>query len=89
MHVVVGEFLRRQAALMARAPSRRWANVLRRGLSRRRGMDATGISNSHESVAAFQQAVLRHAKRVYFCLDASKLGRATPHRVAGWFPLSP
>ena len=47
-------------------------------------MDAAGISNSHASVAAFQQSVLRHAQRVFFCLDASKLGRATPHRVAGW-----
>ena len=34
--------------------------------------------------AAFQQAVLRHTKEAFFCLDATKLGRVTPHRVAEW-----
>jgi DeoR/GlpR family transcriptional regulator of sugar metabolism len=32
--------------------------------------------------------VLRHAKRKIFCLDASKLGRSTPHRVAPWQQLT-
>ena len=47
-------------------------------------MDGQGISNSHASIAAFQQAVMRRTRKIYFCLDASKLGRATPHRVAPW-----
>jgi len=47
-------------------------------------MDAGGVTNSHAKVAAFQQAVLLCSRRTFFCMDASKLGRATPHRVTGW-----
>lgn len=89
LHVVGGEFLNRQAALMgerAIKSLREWS--FDAAFLGGEGMDATGISNSHESVAAFQKSVLGHAKRVYFCLDASKLGRATPHRVADWSQLS-
>jgi DeoR/GlpR family transcriptional regulator of sugar metabolism len=32
--------------------------------------------------------VLPQADRIYFCLDASKLGRSTPHRVAPWKQLT-
>ena len=85
LHVVGGEFLNRQAALMGpRAIKALGDWSFDAAFLGGEGMDATGISNSHASVAAFQQAVLRHAKRVFFCLDASKLGRATPHRVADW-----
>ena len=85
LHVVGGEFLNRQAALMGpRAIKALGDWSFDAAFLGGEGMDATGISNSHPSVAAFQQSVLRHAKRVFFCLDASKLGRATPHRVADW-----
>jgi len=85
LHVVGGEFLNRQAALMGpRAIKALGDWSFDAAFLGGEGMDADGISNSHESVAAFQQAVLGHAQRVYFCLDASKLGRATPHRVADW-----
>jgi DeoR/GlpR family transcriptional regulator of sugar metabolism len=47
-------------------------------------MDPAGITNSHADIAAFQQAVLSHTAAPHFCLDATKLGRVTPHRVAGW-----
>ena len=48
------------------------------------GFDADGLTNSHAEIAAFQQALLRRSRAVFCCLDATKLGRATPHRVAGW-----
>lgn len=85
LHVVGGMFLNRQAVLMgARAirALRDWSfdAVFLGG----EAMDARGISNTHESIANFQKAVLRRATRIYFCLDSSKLGRATPHRVAAW-----
>ena len=89
LHVVGGSFLSRQAALMGpRAIKALGGWVFDAAFLGGEGMDAAGISNSHESVADFQKTVLRHAKRVYFCLDASKLGKATPHRVAAWSQLS-
>jgi DeoR/GlpR family transcriptional regulator of sugar metabolism len=89
LHVVGGEFLNRQAALMGSRAIKSLADwSFDAAFLGGEGMDEAGISNSHESVAAFQQSVLRHARRVYFCLDASKLGRATPHRVAAWSQLS-
>jgi DeoR/GlpR family transcriptional regulator of sugar metabolism len=48
------------------------------------GMDAEGVTNSHDAIAAFQRAVLLRSSQSFFCLDVSKLGRATPHRVARW-----
>ena len=48
------------------------------------GMDAGGVTNSHANLAAFQQAVLARSRQTFFCMDATKLGRATPHRVTGW-----
>lgn len=89
LHVLGGMFLNRQAALMgARAIQalRGWS--FDAAFLAGEGMDAAGISNSHEHIASFQQALLNHARQVCFCLDASKLGRATPHRVATWRQLS-
>jgi DeoR/GlpR family transcriptional regulator of sugar metabolism len=89
LHVVGGMFLNRQAALMgARAIRALDGWSFDAAFLSGEGMDATGISNSHGSIADFQKAVLRQAARIYFCLDASKLGRATPHRVAPWKQLS-
>jgi len=89
LHVVGGMFLHRQAALMGpraiSALGQWWFDAVFLGAE---GMDAKGISNSHASIADFQKAVLRRAKRIYFCLDASKLGRSTPHRVAPWKQLT-
>ena len=47
-------------------------------------MNAEGIWNSHEEVVNLQRAVLKTASRAYFCIDATKLNRNTPHRVATW-----
>ncbi len=85
LHVIGGEFLHRQAALMGpRAIKELGEWSFDAAFLGGEGMDAAGISNSHESVAEFQKSVLRHSQRVYFCLDASKLGQATPHRVTTW-----
>ncbi|MFZ5496959.1 MAG: DeoR/GlpR family DNA-binding transcription regulator [Verrucomicrobiota bacterium] len=85
LHVLGGTFLHRQAALLGADAVRALAgwdfDVAFLGGE---GLDAGGITNSHAEIAAFQQAVLRRAALACFCLDASKLGRATPHRVAGW-----
>lgn len=85
LHVLGGTFLHRQAVLLGPDAVRsltgwRFAAAFLSG----EGMDPGGITNSHVDIAAFQQAVLRHTAHPYFCLDATKLGRVTPHRVAGW-----
>ena len=89
LHVVGGMFLNRQAALMGLRAIRalgQWTfdAVFLGG----EAMDAIGISNSHPSIADFQKAVLRRTKKIYFCIDSSKIGRATPHRVASWQQLT-
>jgi DeoR/GlpR family transcriptional regulator of sugar metabolism len=89
LHVIGGMFLNRQAALHgARAIKALGDWSFDTAFLSGQAMDATGISNSHENIAGFQQAVLRHARRIYFCLDASKLGGATPHPVAPWKQVS-
>jgi DeoR/GlpR family transcriptional regulator of sugar metabolism len=47
-------------------------------------MGSDGITNSHEELAIFQQAVLQRSSAAYFCLDATKLGLATPFVVTTW-----
>lgn len=85
LHVLGGTFLHRQAVLLGTAAVRALATWdFDAAFLGGEGLDAGGITNSHAEIAAFQQGVLRRAAAVYCCLDASKLGRATPHRVAGW-----
>lgn len=89
LHVLGGMFMSRQAALMgARAVDALGDWKFDVALLAGEGMDAAGITNSHDHIAAFQQAVMPHATRTCFCLDASKLGRATPHRAAAWSQVS-
>jgi DeoR family fructose operon transcriptional repressor len=85
LHMLGGFFLHRQAALLGRDAVRalstwRFSAAFLGG----EGMGSNGITNSHGELAAFQQAVLRRTAKSYFCLDATKLGRATPHVVATW-----
>ncbi|MGC4075152.1 MAG: DeoR/GlpR family DNA-binding transcription regulator [Nibricoccus sp.] len=47
-------------------------------------MNADGIFNSHEEVVRLQRAASARARESFFCLDASKLSKSTPHRVAPW-----
>jgi DeoR/GlpR family transcriptional regulator of sugar metabolism len=85
LHVVGGMFLNRQAALMGGRAIRALASwTFDAAFLGAEGMDSSGLSNSHDSIADFQKAVLRRSTRIHFCLDASKLGRSTPHRVASW-----
>jgi DeoR/GlpR family transcriptional regulator of sugar metabolism len=85
LHVVGGMFLNRQSALIGERAIRAlegWSfDAAFLGAA---GMDDSGLTNSHENIVDFQSAVLRRAAQVYFCLDASKLGRTTPYRVAAW-----
>ncbi|ACB74573.1 DeoR/GlpR family DNA-binding transcription regulator [Opitutus terrae] len=85
LHVLGGMFLHRQAILLGPQSTRTLtAWKFDAAFLGGEGMDAQGVTNSHANIAAFQQAVLRRAAKAYFCLDATKLGRATPHRVVGW-----
>jgi DeoR/GlpR family transcriptional regulator of sugar metabolism len=85
LHLVGGMFLNRQAALMgARAIQALGSWSFDAAFLGAAGMDAAGLTNSHRSIADFQQAVLDRSAEAYFCLDASKLGRAAPFRVAPW-----
>ncbi|HEY0943731.1 MAG TPA: DeoR/GlpR family DNA-binding transcription regulator [Opitutaceae bacterium] len=85
LHVLGGMFLHRQAILLGPQSMRAvTAWKFDAAFLGGEGMDPHGITNSHANIAAFQQAVLKRAAKSYFCLDATKLGRATPHRVAGW-----
>lgn len=85
LHVLGGTFLHRQAALFGPetiAALGRWkfAAAFLGG----EGMDAAGVTNSHPEIAAFQRAVISRSEKSFFCLDATKLARATPHRVTAW-----
>ncbi|HVU25850.1 MAG TPA: DeoR/GlpR family DNA-binding transcription regulator [Opitutus sp.] len=85
LHVLGGTFLHRQAVLLGDDAVRaladwRFAAAFLGG----EGFDANGVTNSHAELAAFQRAVVRRSAMTYFCLDAGKLGRTTPHRVVPW-----
>jgi len=85
LHVLGGTFLHRQAVLFGPETIdalTRWK--FDAAFLGGEGLDADGITNSHPEIAAFQQAVIARSARVWFCLDSSKLSRATPHRVTGW-----
>ncbi len=85
LHVLGGTFLRRQAALLGGDAVRALSNWhFDVALLGGEGMDADGVSNSHPEIAAFQKTVCERTPKTFFCLDATKLGRTTPHRVARW-----
>jgi len=85
LHVLGGTFLHRQAVLLGPDAVRALRNWrFDAAFLGGEGMDADGITNSHAEIAAFQQAVLQRSGESYFCLDVTKLGRVTPHRIAGW-----
>jgi DeoR/GlpR family transcriptional regulator of sugar metabolism len=85
LHVLGGTFLHRQAVLFGPETIEslaRWK--FDAAFLGGEGMDAEGITNSHPEIAEFQQAVIARSERTFFCLDSSKLNRATPHRVTAW-----
>lgn len=85
LHVLGGTFLDRQSALLGRDAVRALADWhFDAAFLGAEGFDAEGVTNSHAELGAFQRAVLARSSTSFFCLDASKLGRATPHRVTAW-----
>jgi len=87
LHVLGGTFLHRQAVLFGPETIEslaRWH--FDAAFLGGEGMDAGGVTNSHPEIAEFQQAVIARTTNTWFCLDASKLARATPHRVTAWRP---
>jgi DeoR/GlpR family transcriptional regulator of sugar metabolism len=85
LHVLGGQLLDRQAALFGPRAIRalrewRFESAFFGGES----ANNAGVSNSHPDVVEFQRFVLRRTRQAYFCMDATKLGGATPHRVATW-----
>ncbi|AOS44255.1 HTH-type transcriptional repressor GlcR [Lacunisphaera limnophila] len=85
LHVLGGTFLHRQAVLLGADAVRSLAAwKFDAAFLGGESMDADGISNSHAEIAVFQTAVLLRTTAPYFCLDAGKLGRTTPHRIGGW-----
>lgn len=85
LHLLGGMFLHRQSLLLgdeAIASLRSWR--FDAAFLGGEGIDPTGITNSHEDIALFQQAVLERSHAPCFCLDATKVGRAAPHLVATW-----
>lgn len=85
LHMLGGIFLHRQAMLLGPQSVPALADwKFDAAFLGGEGMDAGGVTNSHANLAAFQQAVLARSRQTFFCMDATKLGRATPHRVTGW-----
>ncbi|MFA5263101.1 MAG: DeoR/GlpR family DNA-binding transcription regulator [Opitutaceae bacterium] len=85
LHLLGGEYLHRQATLFGDrtiADVSDWSfdAVFLGG----EAMDSRGIWNSHDEVVRLERAVLARAAISYFCLDASKLGHATPHFAVAW-----
>jgi DeoR/GlpR family transcriptional regulator of sugar metabolism len=87
LHLLGGMFLHRQSVLLGKEAVE--------GLARWRfdaaflggeALNSHGITNSHAELAAFQQTVVARSKSAWFLLDATKVGRATPHQVTSWKP---
>lgn len=85
LHVLGGTFLHRQAALLGQDAVLSLANwSFDAAFLGGEGFSAAGVFNSQEELASFQRAVIEHSRRAFFCLDATKLGRSTAHRVIDW-----
>jgi len=85
LHLLGGELLFRQSVLVgpaARAAFRLYRPDL--AFLGAEGMDARGLWNSQEDVAAFQREVIRRSGRSFFCLDSSKLGCRAPIFLLPW-----
>lgn len=85
LHLLGGVFLHRQATLFgdkAVAALREW--TFDTAFLGGEAMNAAGIWNSHPDVIRLQRTALSRARTTLFCLDATKLGRTTPHQVAAW-----
>jgi DeoR/GlpR family transcriptional regulator of sugar metabolism len=89
LHLLGGVFLHRQSTLFGdRAVAALGDWEFDAALLGGEAMNAQGIFNSHEDVVRLQRATFPHAHQTIFCLDSTKLARATPHRVAAWNEVS-
>ena len=85
LHLLGGVFLHRQATLFGQHAVAQLADWhLDVGFFGAEAMNTDGIYNSHEEVVQLQRAALSRSAKAYFCVDASKLGAQTPHRIAAW-----
>lgn len=85
LHLLGGVFLHRQATLFgerAAVALSDWSFDI--AFLGGEGMTEQGVWNSHPEVVLLQRTALGRTRDACFCLDATKLGRSTPHRVAGW-----
>lgn len=85
LHVLGGTFLHRQAVLLGDDAVRSLQGwKFDAAFLGGEGFGPAGVSNSHPDIVAFQRAVIQKATDTFFCLDSTKLGRSTPHRVVPW-----
>jgi DeoR/GlpR family transcriptional regulator of sugar metabolism len=85
LHVLGGTFLHRQALLLGDDAVRALeAWTFDAAFLGGEGMIPSGITNSHAEIVSFQLRVAERSDRVFFCLDATKLGHGTPHPVVPW-----
>ena len=85
LHVLGGTFLHRQAVLLgddAVRSLRAWK--FDAAFLGGEGLVPAGVANSHAEIVAFQRAVVSQTTKIFFCLDATKLGHRTPHPVVPW-----
>ena len=85
LHVLGGTFLHRQAVLLGDDAVRSISNWrFDAAFLGGEGLVTEGVTNSHAAIVAFQDAVTRRSRQVFFCLDATKLGHSTPHPAVRW-----
>ena len=85
LHLLGGIFLHRQSTLfgdLAVTALKSWQ--FDAAFLGGEAMNAEGIFNSHAEVVRLQRTAAARARESFFCLDASKLAKSTPHRVATW-----
>lgn len=89
VHLLGGQFLRRQSVLLGEAACRaaeQWTFDI--AFLSAEGMTREGLWNSDAAVVALQRAVAARARTTIALLDASKLGRSAPQFFCGWDALS-
>jgi DeoR/GlpR family transcriptional regulator of sugar metabolism len=85
VHLLGGQLLHRQSVLVGRGAVNNvslWE--FDRAFFSAQGMTAEGLWNSQPEVVELQRAALSRARHSLFLLDASKIGRTTPHFLLAW-----
>jgi DeoR/GlpR family transcriptional regulator of sugar metabolism len=88
VHLLGGELLPRQSTLAGKAALASLGSYrIDTAFLSAEAMDATGLWNSQDDIAAFQQWVIACAETTIFCVDSAKLGRIAPSFLTGWKPV--